>query len=48
VWYNASLKIWIEGFKAYSHGRYIGPTGEFTIWEEGFEKYYGLNQESYD
>jgi GTPase SAR1 family protein len=45
VWYNASLKIWIEGFKAYSHGRYIGPSGEFTIWPEGFEKYYGINQE---
>lgn len=44
VWYNASLKIWIEGFKAYSHGRYIGPTGIYTIWQEGHEKYYGLNE----
>ncbi|MDD4421985.1 MAG: ATP-binding protein [Eubacteriales bacterium] len=37
---DASLKIWIEGFRAISKGRYIGPLGFFTIWKEGAEKYW--------
>lgn len=42
VMYDASLKIWIEGHKAFSKGRYIGPNGgEFTIWEEAAKKYHG-------
>lgn len=40
VMYDAKLKIWIEGYKAFSKGRYIGKTGEFTIWQEGAEKYW--------
>ena len=48
VLYDASLKIWIEGFRAYSHGRYIGPTGIYTIWQKGHEKYYGINKEQYE
>jgi hypothetical protein len=40
--YDASLKIWIEGYRAFSKGRYIGPNGGvYTIWEEGAEKYWG-------
>lgn len=42
VMYDASLKIWIEGYKAFSKGRYIGPNGgEYIIWNEGAEKYWG-------
>lgn len=41
VMYDATLKIWVEGFKAFSKGRFIGPTGEFTIWDEGAERYWG-------
>lgn len=41
VMYDATLKIWVEGFKAFSKGRFIGPTGEYTIWDEGAEKYWG-------
>ncbi|AYO58215.1 hypothetical protein CO230_08810 [Chryseobacterium sp. 6424] len=42
VMYDASLKIWIEGFKAFSKGRYIGKNGgEYVIWDEGAEKYWG-------
>jgi GTPase SAR1 family protein len=42
VMYDASLKIWIEGYRAFSKGRYIGPNGGvYTIWEEGAEKYWG-------
>jgi hypothetical protein len=39
--YDADLKIWIEGYKAFSKGRYIGHTGEFVIWEQGMEEYWG-------
>lgn len=40
VMYDATLKIWVEGFKAFSKGRFIGPKGEYTIWEEGARKYW--------
>lgn len=43
VMYDATLKIWVEGFKAFSKGRFIGPTGEFTIWGEGAARYWGEN-----
>ena len=39
--YDATLKIWVEGFKAFSKGRFIGQTGEFTIWDEGAARYWG-------
>jgi len=41
VMYDASLKIWVEGYKAFSKGRYIGPVGSLTVWGEGAEKYWG-------
>ena len=41
VMFDATLKIWVEGFKAFSKGRFIGQTGEFTIWDEGAERYWG-------
>lgn len=42
VMYDASLKIWIEGLKAFSKGRYIGPNGgTYTIHKEGAAAYHG-------
>jgi hypothetical protein len=42
VMFDASLKIWIEGFKAFSNGRFIGANGGmYTIWEEGAWKFWG-------
>lgn len=41
VMYDSSLKIWVEGFRAFSKGRFIGPTGQYTIWSEGAERYWG-------
>lgn len=38
--YDASLKIWVEGYRAFSKGRYIGSTGEITIWPEGAARYW--------
>lgn len=38
--YEASCKIWVEGYKAFSKGRFVGTTGEMTIWDEGAKKYW--------
>lgn len=42
VMYDATLKIWVEGYKAMSKGRFIGSTGEYVIWEAGAKKYWGM------
>ncbi len=41
VMYDATLKIWVEGYRAFSKGRYIGETGHFTIWEKRANQYWG-------
>lgn len=41
VMYDASLKIYIEGYRAFSKGRYIGEKGYFDIWPERALKYWG-------
>lgn len=38
--YDASCKIWVEGYKAFSKERFVGTTGEMTIWDEGAKKYW--------
>lgn len=38
--YDASCKIWVEGYKAFSKGRFVETTGEMTIWDEGAKKYW--------
>lgn len=45
VMFDADMKIWVEGYKAFSKGRYIGQTGEYTIWDAGAEKYWGKSNE---
>lgn len=42
VQYDADLKIWVEGFKAFSKGRYLGKKWQqgYTIWEEGAKFYW--------
>lgn len=37
---DASLKIWIEGFRAISRGRFFGSLGYYTIWEEKANEYW--------
>lgn len=46
VMYDASLKVWVEGFRAISKGRFFGPKGFFEIWSEGAQKYWGEEQQS--
>lgn len=33
--HDAALKIWVEGFRAISQGRFIGSQGYFDIWPKG-------------
>lgn len=39
--YDACCKIWVEGYKAFSKGRFMGPDGSVTIWKEGAWRYWG-------
>ena len=41
VMYDASQKIWVEGYKAFSRGRFIGSSGVYTIWAERATQYWG-------
>ena len=41
VMYDATLKIWVEGYRAISKGRYFGNKGYYTIWEERAKAYWG-------
>ena len=41
IQYDAYIKIWIEGYKAFCKGREIGENGGvYTIWHEGAERYW--------
>lgn len=40
VMYDATLKIYIEGYRAFSKGRFIGPKGYYDIWPEEAESYW--------
>lgn len=41
VMYDASLKIYVEGFRAFSKGRFIGPVGHYDIVPERAQEYFG-------
>ena len=42
IMYDSGLKIWVEGYRAHSKGRYIGTNGgTFTIWADGAQRYWG-------
>lgn len=41
VMYDATLKIWVEGYRAFSKGRFIGKKGIYDIWPEGSLKCWG-------
>jgi len=40
VMFDSTLKIWVEGYKAFSKGRFIGSTGQYTIWDDGAQRYW--------
>lgn len=41
VMYDASLKVWVEGYRAFSKGRFIGEKGYLDVWQEKAEVYWG-------
>ena len=44
VMYDAALKIWVEGYRAISKGRFIGDKGYYTIWKERADEYWVNNK----
>ena len=46
--YDADLKIWVEGYTAFSKGRFIGETGKYTVWARGAAEYWGDTQQQED
>ena len=45
---NATLKVWVEGYRAFSKGRFIGRTGKYDIWPERAEGYWEGNRPKED
>ena len=41
VKFDAGLKIWVEGYRAFSHGRYKGKKETYDIWPERALRYWG-------
>jgi Predicted ATP-dependent serine protease len=41
VMYDADLKIYVEGFRAFSKGRFIGPTEHYDIYKPKAQEYWG-------
>ncbi|MCI6278236.1 MAG: AAA family ATPase [Porphyromonas sp.] len=41
VMYDSDEKIWVEGYRAFSKGRFLGERGWFDIWPEKSEMYWG-------
>ncbi|ERI85192.1 MAG: hypothetical protein MR982_10175 [Bacteroides pyogenes] len=44
VMFDAALKIYVEGYRAISKGRFIGPVGHFDIWPERAQEYWGRKE----
>ena len=40
VMFDAMLKIWVEGYRAFSKGRFIGKKGYYDIWMEKAIEYW--------
>ena len=41
VMYDVALKVYCEGYRAISKGRFAGPVGHFEIWPEKSKMYHG-------
>lgn len=41
VMYDAMLKVWVEGYRAFSKGRFIGERGWVDVWADGAREYWG-------
>lgn len=48
VMYDATLKIRVEGFRAFSKGRFIGPVGYYNIDKIKAPKYWGETPDNYE
>lgn len=41
--YDADLKVYVEGFRAFNNGRTTGEDGFFDVWAERAQKYWPIN-----
>ena len=44
IMYDATLKLWVEGYRCFSKGRFFGPDplrSDYTIWDERARLYWG-------
>lgn len=41
VCFDATQKIYVEGFRAFSNGRSTGPVGYYDVWHERAQQYWG-------
>ncbi|WP_295990539.1 AAA family ATPase [uncultured Alistipes sp.] len=46
--FDADLKVWVEGGRVISEGRYIGPVGHFDVLEEKAREYWSSNLHTSD
>lgn len=44
VMYDAALKVWVEGHRAFSKGRYIGDVGHIDVWKTAALEYWGESE----
>ncbi|KAA6343114.1 hypothetical protein EZS27_009180 [termite gut metagenome] len=40
VMFNVSQKVYVEGYRAFTRGRFYGPLGHYDIWEEKAIEYH--------
>lgn len=45
IMYDSMLKVWVEGYRAHSKGRFLGERGWINIWDKGAESYWGSREE---
>ena len=46
--FDADLKVWVEGGRAVSQGRYIGDAGYYDVLADRAREYYGLSKHNDD
>jgi KaiC/GvpD/RAD55 family RecA-like ATPase len=48
VMFDSMLKIWVEGYRAFSKGRFIGELGYYNVWAERAAEYWGKKETEHE
>jgi hypothetical protein len=46
--FDSTLKIWVEGCRAFSKGRFIGDKGYYDVWADRAAEYWGQQEKNYE